>query len=126
MSRVIFIFIGHLIVTVILCGCTNSSKEIAFEKGKWSEQKDPAFPPPYRSMMTKDLTTNYKLKGLKYSQLIDLLGIPDDKDSSTMSYKIIVEFGSDIDPIYTKNLDFSFSKDSTITSFKFEEWRKKR
>ena len=68
-----------------------------------------------RQKMLTDLTTNYKLTGLKYSQLIDLLGIPDSKDSSSLSYKIIVDYGNDIDPVYAKNLDFTFSKDSVIT-----------
>ena len=75
--------------------------------------------------MLTDLTTNYKLTGLKYSQLIDLLGIPDSKDSSSLSYKIIVDYGNDIDPVYAKNLDFTFSKDSVITSFNIDEWKKK-
>jgi hypothetical protein len=98
--------------------------EAKFDKFKWNNQLDPAFPPPYRSKMVADLTTSYKLIGFKYSQLIELLGIPDNKDSSSLSYKIVVDYGHDIDPIYTKSLDFSFSKDSIVTSFKFNEWKK--
>jgi hypothetical protein len=78
----------------------------------------------YRPKMLTDLTTNYKLKGLKYSELIELLGIPDSKDSSSLSYKIIVDYGHDIDPVYTKDLDFTFSKDSIITAVKVNEWKK--
>lgn len=99
--------------------------EIKFDKVKWNEQPDLAFTPPYRNKMLKDLTSNYKLVGLQYSQLVDMLGEPNFKDSSFIGYTIIVDYGSDIDPVYTKNLDFTFSKDSTITSFKVDEWKKK-
>ena len=75
--------------------------------------------------MLKDLTTEHKLVGLKYSQLIELLGEPNFNDSSSLAYKIIEDYGHDIDPVYTKNLDFTFLKDSTITSFKVYEWKKK-
>ena len=74
--------------------------------------------------MFMDLITNYKLVGIKYSQLIGLLGIPDSKDSNSLSYKIVVDYGHDIDPVYTKNLDFTYSNDSIITSFNVNEWKK--
>lgn len=102
----------------------NSNNEIKFDKNKWTEQTDPLFPSSYRSKMLTDLTSNYKLAGLKYSQLIELLGIPDYKDNGSLTYKIIVDYGNDIDPVYTKNLGFFFSKDSVITSFKVDEWKK--
>ena len=91
---------------------------------KWNEQIDPAFPSQYRLKMLDDLTSNYKLKGIKYSELIDLLGTPDTKDNSSLSYRIIVDYWRDIDPIYSKDLDFEFSKDSVITAFSIKEWRK--
>lgn len=109
---------------VILLSCNENNKQIKFSKNKWNEQTDPLFPSSYRPKMLTDVTTNHKLVGLKYSQLIDFLGIPDVKDSSSLSYKIIVEYKQDVDPVYTKDLDFSFSKDSIITSFKVNEWNK--
>lgn len=108
---------------VFLLSCNNNER-IKFDKNKWNQQTDPLFPPSYRPMMLTDLTTSHKLVGLKYSQLIELLGTPDFKDSSSLSYKIEVDYKHDIDPVYTKDLDFTFSKDSTITSFKVNEWRK--
>ena len=111
------------IMIYILLSC-NSNTQIKFDKGKWNEENDPAFPSPYRSKMLIDLTTNYKLVGLKYFQLVDLLGLPDFKDTSSLSYSIIEDYGYDIDPVYTKYLDFTFSKDSLITSFKIREWKK--
>jgi hypothetical protein len=74
--------------------------------------------------MLKDLTTNYKLVGITYSELVSVLGVPDNKDSSSLTYKIVVDYGMDIDPVYTKNLDFIFSDDSIITSLKVIEWKK--
>lgn len=119
-----FIILQFVALHFFLFSC-NNNKQIKFDKNKWSEQTDPLFPSSYRPKMLTDLTTSYKLVGFKYSQLIELLGTPDSKDSSSLSYKIVVNYGNDIDPIYTKDLDFTFSKDSTITSFKIDEWKKK-
>lgn len=112
-------------IFVFLSSCEGSKKQIKFDKNKWNEQTDQLFPPSYRSQMLTDLMTSYRLKGLKYSELIELLGVPDAKDSSSLSYKIIVDYERDIDPVYTKELVFSFSKDSVITAFKVNEWKKK-
>ena len=119
-----FIILQFVVLFFFIPSC-NSIQQIKFDKVKWNERTDPAFPPPYRSKMLKDLTTEHKLVGLKYSQLIELLGEPNFNDSSSLAYKIIEDYGHDIDPVYTKNLDFTFLKDSTITSFKVYEWKKK-
>jgi len=76
--------------------------------------------------MLKDLTTNYKLIGMKYSDLIDLLGSPDfiDTSNSIITYEITLHYDM-IDPDYGKDLDFKLNKDSTIKSFKIREWKKK-
>jgi|SRR5688572_346963 len=118
-----FIISQFISLLFFLLSC-NNNKQIKFDKNKWNEQSDPLFPSSYRPKMLTDLTTNYKLVGFKYSQLIELLGIPDSKDSSSLSYKIVVDYGHDIDPVYTKDLDFTFSNDSTITSFELNEWKK--
>jgi hypothetical protein len=111
--------LAAFILTMFSC-----NKQIKFDKNKWNEQTDPLFPSSYRPKMLNDLTTNYKLIGLSYHQLIERLGMPDNKESSLVSYKIVVEYGSDIDPVYTKDLKFTYSKDSSITSFKVVEWKK--
>lgn len=118
------LLILQFVAVVFLLSCNDNKKQIKFDKNKWNEQTDPLFPSQYRPNMLADLTTNYKLVGLNYSQLIEFLGIPDAKDSSSLSYKIVVDYEKDIDPVYTKDLDFSFSKDSIITSFKVNEWKK--
>jgi len=121
-SRKIIYFPLYLITTVFFfTSCNNEEK---FSKVKWNERTDPAFPPPYRNRMLKDLTSNYKLTGLKYSDIIELLGEPNFNDSNSLAYKIKEDYGHDIDPVYSKNLDFTFSKDSMITAYKVVEWKK--
>jgi len=114
--------IGHRYI--IFCLIVFSSCGQKFDKIKWAEDYKSGIPGPNRSKMLDDLTSNYKLVNIKYSQLVDLLGNPDYIESSEISYDIIVDYGTDIDPVYTKNLDFSFSKDSVITSYKVREWKK--
>lgn len=75
-------------------------------------------------MMLKDLTTNHKLLGLNCAQLVKYLGGPDYKEANLITYRIAVDYGNDIDPVYSKDLIFFYSKDSVITSFKIEEWKK--
>ena len=36
------------------------------------------------------------------------------------------DYENDIDPVYTKDLTFTFSRDSIITTFKLVEWKKKQ
>ncbi|PZF71425.1 hypothetical protein DN068_19245 [Taibaiella soli] len=95
-----------------------------FDKEKWNYQTDPAFPPDYRNRMVNDLTQHHQLVGLHYPQLIQLLDQPSFIDSAAVSYELDVDYGRDIDPVYIKNLNFYLSKDSIVTSFKIEEWRK--
>lgn len=119
--KIAIIIILLSIIVFIVCSLYETGNNIKFDKDKWTEVADPLFPSVYRPKMLSDLTTNYKLIGMKYSNLIELLGVPDFKDSISLSYKIVVDYKDDIDPIYTKSLDFTFSKDSTIISFKINE-----
>ena len=122
-SRKIYFFLLQFgLLVLILFSC--NKKEIKIDKSKWNEQTDPLFPSTYRLKMLNDLTSNYKLLGLKYSQLIGLLGVPDNQDKSTLSYNIVVDYGHEIDPVYVKELDFIFSKDSVIKSFNVHEYKK--
>jgi len=102
-----------------------SSCQTRFDKAKWNIQTDRVFPPDYRNGMINDLTKNYKLVGLKYSQLIQLLGTPDGRDGNRIYYNIDLKYAFlSPDPNYSKNLWFMYSKDSIITSFKVEVWNK--
>lgn len=109
---------------IVLISVSSCNQEINFEQNKWKEKTDNVFPSMYRPQMLNDLTTNHKLVGLSYNNLIQLLGIPDNTKDNLVSYSIIVDYGSDIDPIYSKDLEFTYSKDSIITSFRIKEWKK--
>ena len=50
-----------------------------------------------------------------------LLGPPNHVDSSAISYNIVAGYGTDIDPVYTKDLYLYQSKDSVIYSVKVKE-----
>lgn len=108
-----------LIFASILFSC---NRQIKFDKSKWKTKDDMEY--PYRDRMLKDLRTNYKLSGLKYSEIINLLGQPQVSDSTSLAYQININYGNDIDPDYTKYFTLIFSKDSIITLFKVEEWKK--
>lgn len=63
-------------------------------------------------------------RGLEIPDLTKLLGNPDNGDSVSVTYQIELDYGFDIDPVYSKKLYFFFAKDSLVTSYEIEEWRK--
>jgi hypothetical protein len=69
-----------------------------FDKEKW-KRTDHTSPPDERPRMLKYLTRNYTLIGLKYGELIALLGKPDYTDSSNrkISYETKLHYDG-IDP----------------------------
>lgn len=108
-----------LLMIVLSLGCNQSME---FDSAKWKMKEDMEY--PYRNKMVGDLTKNHKLVGLRYSQVVELLGVPQYEDSSRISYEVLQDYGSDIDPIHTKYLNLALSQDSIVTSFKIDEWRK--
>jgi hypothetical protein len=75
--------------------------------------------------MTPDLIKNHLKNGMKYSDVIYILGQPENVQSpkeGEIIYEILVDYGSDIDPISGKNLILNFSKDSTLINSKIESW----
>ena len=113
---VIFIFF-----VVVLPGCSNK-----FDKAGWAEQTDVQYY-PNRNKMLNDLLTNYKLKGISYTQLTDLLGNPEKNwtgEKGEIFYPIITKYGTDIDPVYTKTLIFRLDTDSVVVDYKINEWKK--
>ena len=79
---------------------------------------------PYRKKMVNDLVSNYKLEGLTYKELVDLLDSPQGSDGNSIWYYVDEDYGNDIDPVYSKSLIFYLDKDSIITGFKIKEYRK--
>ncbi len=109
-----------LTIYFLLLSCKDN---IPFDKVGWTIQGDLGLY-PNRDKMLDDLTKNQNLKGLTYRQLIDKIGEPEKNvvaDSNTIYYCIVTDYGHDIDPVYTKILEFKFDKDSIITDFKINE-----
>ena len=112
-----------LFVSIFFASCNANEK---FDKAKWQEQGDLKIY-TYRKSMLNDLTENYKLTGLSYKQLINLIGEPEnynDKEKDIVYYDIETDYGNDIDPVYTKTLQLKLTKDSTVESFVIKEWKK--
>ena len=112
-----------LMVILILVSCNSDKK---FDKIQWLECSDLG-QYPKRNRLVNDLLENHKIKGLSYKQVIDLIGEPEKNitgENNEIHYQILIEYGSDIDPIYTKTLILKLDKDSSITSFKVNEWKK--
>ena len=107
---------------VLLISCEKSK----FDKIGWLE-KDDLGTYPKRESMLKDLTENHKLKGIKYIELVELLGLPEnysDEKENSMSYNIVTDYGFDIDPTYSKDLKIKLAKDSVVESYRIVEWEK--
>ncbi len=47
-------------------------------------------------------------------------------NNSTFSYEIETNYGSDIDPIFFRNLIVTISKDSIVTDVRIFEWNKSK
>jgi hypothetical protein len=117
--KTFIIFLASIFVT----SCNSNQK---FDKAKWQEQGDLKIY-SHRKSMLYDLTTNYRLTGLSYRQLIDLIGEPEnynDKEKNIVYYDIETDYGNDIDPVYSKTLQLKLTKDSTVESFTIKEWKK--
>jgi len=111
------------LLLILLVACSN---DIKFDKTKWMNEGDlQEF--PYRKAMLKDLVTNYKLKGLSYKQMIDLIGEPQKNlsaDSDKVCYPVLTDYGRDIDPVHTIILSIQLGRDSTVSDFRIDEWEK--
>ena len=111
-----------LSIIIILVSCQTEQK---FDKAKWAEVAD-LMTFPNRKYMINDLVKNFQLKGKTYNEIIDLLGQPqsDMNSEHQVFYDIDIDYGSDIDPVYTKILLLQFDKDSIIQNFEVREWKK--
>lgn len=107
------------ILLLMVVSCNQSMK---FDSVKWKTKDDMEY--PYREKMLVDLTKNNNLAGLHYTQLVELLGKPQFVDSTVMVYQVSIDYGRDIDPVYTKYLDLNLTNDSIVKSFKINEWKK--
>ena len=118
MTKYLIIFL--LILTLFSC-----QRQQKFERAKWAKVAD-LMTFPNRKFMIDDLIKNYQIKGKKYNNIVELLGEPQSNLDSTLQvfYDIDVDYGWDIDPVYTKILLIVFDKDTLVKSFKVQEWKK--
>ena len=115
----------HLVLLIFISFISCNS-EIKFEEKGWNEKAD-LNSYPNRQKMLNDLMKNHKIKGLKFSELKNLLGKPKIKNTSesiTAFYNIETEYGNDIDPVYIKNLEISLNIDSVAQNYIVTNWRK--
>ena len=110
-----------LIATIHLVSCEPQMK---FDKNGWQSGGATGYPPPSRKEMLKDLLSNYRLKGLSYRQIINLLGEPNGIDNSTVFYDIALRYDM-IDIDYAKSLLIVLDKDSIAREVKVYERKNK-
>ena len=110
-----------LFITLSIFSCKSHQK---FDKSLWEKRDDIFY--PNRKFMIDDLVKSYKLKGKKYRDIVELLGPPESILDSTLQifYEIDVDYGTDIDPVYSKSLVIIFDKDTVVKSFRVEIWKK--
>ena len=117
------IYFYFSILCLILISCEN---DIKFNKTGWLKKGDlNSF--PNREKMLNDLMKNYKIKDLKYSELINLLGKPEIRTTSesiSAVYNIKTEYGNDIDPVYVQELNISLNADSVTQNCTLTNWKK--
>lgn len=114
--------LGMLAFVLLIWSC---SSDIQFDRDKWIESDD-LMSFPHRKYMIKDLTKNVPLKGMKYQDVLELLGPPQYPWDHVMKIQYVVEedFGSDIDPVYSQTLILRFTMDSLVRAVEVEEWKK--
>ena len=114
------ILISFLLFVLVSCQTQNEK----FDRATWNKRTDMFY--DNRNKMIDDLMENHLHKGMTFKNVIEMLGNHEnysDLDSNTIGYEIYVDYGSDIDPIETKTLLITFSKDSTITDFRLNHWK---
>ena len=78
-----------------------------------------------RNKMVNDLIKNHLKNEMKYSEIINLLGQPENfasKKEGEIIYEIETDYGRNIDPVEGQNLILKFSKDSLLINFYKEDW----
>lgn len=113
-----------VLISLLITISTSCTKKEKFDKDKWDDKVDITY--ENREAMVHDLITNYKLVGLTFYELVELLGSPENVanvDSNKVYYTIVEEYGWNIDPIRVEYLVFEMNEDSIITAFEIEKNR---
>ncbi len=115
----------YLTILFVLFISSCSFNQEKYNKQKWNLKDDVGYY-SYRDPMLKDLLENHKLKGLNISELENLFGKIeiDSLNKKEIVFNVVVDFGSDIDPVHTKNLIIILDKNSIAKDYKIIEWNK--
>ena len=105
-------------VVVIVAACRMGEK---FDKLRWNQVTD-LMTFSNREAMLDDLLKNHHLAGRSPTDIIVLLGQPQDwrKEEGAMSYLVDVSYGTDIDPVYTKYLVVHFAGNTLVDTCRIE------
>jgi hypothetical protein len=117
-----------LLLSICLAACDRS---MPFEKTGWQMKYDGDY--PNRNAMVQDLLDKHKLNGMATHDITELLGqedrvelvqLPKSNGQNYMTYQVLQDFGSDIDPVHTKYLVLDFDMDSVVTNVELIEWKR--
>jgi hypothetical protein len=122
--------IRNLFVFITLCFAFLTSCQQEFDSKKWDISIDGTY--PHREKMVDNLVERHGLKGKTVQEITDLLGVPDnyyDHNPYEMTYQIVVDYGFNIDPVYSKYLvlylddsDRIINKSNRIIKVKIQEF----
>lgn len=113
--------VTKFVVLLLLMSC--GARDIPFEKSKWNERVDMFY--RFRESMVNDLMLNHLRQGMPYSELIILLGKPENYAGNELNkivYEIAVDYGRNIDPVEGENLYLELGSDSSVVRFWLDHW----
>ncbi len=100
-------------------------KQTEFNKSDWNTPDD--FQYNHREFMIDDLLKNHLKKGMRYNDVIELLGNTEHnnhRDSIQCQFEIFTDYGNEIDPIESKYLVIIFDSDSVLVTTKINHFKK--
>ena len=113
----------RIILTIGIALILTTSCQERFDSEKWKIEGD-LKSYPFREAMLDDIIKNKKFIGLNSIQIRESLGQPNRIEDGYIFYSITTDYGSDIDPVDTKDLILTVDKDSIIVNVRVIEWRK--
>jgi hypothetical protein len=96
---------------------------LTFDKNKWLNERFPDYSTRYR--MVKDLTRQYRLVGMTRTDIIGLLGEPDNFSSTNqneMQYCLQEKYSTDIDPVSSDHLVLYFDETGRLRGYKINHY----
>lgn len=108
-----------LLLLTICLSCNNepssnadtNTTEIKFDQTKWMIKAGEDY--PYRSQMLKDLMDSKRLKGLKNTEVLEILGDPSRRNENYMYYRVSQQ-RIGMFPLSTKTLVIELTADSMV------------